>query len=93
MKGRPMTINPPLAAPQPPTQHQLALMIWLAVAPTLLIINVFLGPFIAPVHVIPRTLIVVTIAVPIVIYALMPVLHKIRRRILETQSAMRRRAD
>ncbi|WP_433674194.1 hypothetical protein [Microbacterium gorillae] len=88
-----MTVNTPSAPPRPPTQHQLAVMIWLAVAPTLVLINVFLGPLLAPVHVIPRTLIVVTIAVPIVIYGLMPVLHKIRRRILQAQPAMRRRAE
>lgn len=75
-----MTSTPP-SVPKPPSQHELALMIWLAVAPTLLLINLVLGPMIAALPVVPRTLIVVTIAVPIVIYVLMPILHKLRRRL------------
>ncbi|MFF2274101.1 hypothetical protein ACFVTX_17635 [Agromyces sp. NPDC058136] len=75
-----MTSTPP-SIPKPPSQHELALMIWIAVAPTLLLINLVLGPMIAALPVVPRTLIVVTIAVPIVIYVLMPILHKLRRRL------------
>lgn len=68
------------AAPRPPSQHALALMIWIAVTPTLLAINLLLGPLMAGIPVIPRTVITVTIAVPIVIYGIMPLLHKLRRR-------------
>ncbi|WP_219844968.1 hypothetical protein [Microbacterium sp. MYb64] len=68
------------AAPRPPSQHTLALMIWIAVTPTLLAINLLLGPLMAGIPVIPRTVITVTIAVPIVIYGIMPLLHKLRRR-------------
>lgn len=68
------------ATPRPPSQHTLALMIWIAVTPTLLAINLLLGPLMAGIPVIPRTIITVTIAVPIVIYGLMPLLHRIRRR-------------
>ncbi|MDR6867426.1 antibiotic biosynthesis monooxygenase (ABM) superfamily enzyme [Microbacterium resistens] len=72
---------------KPPSQHELALMIWLAVAPTLLIINIVLGPLLADVQVVPRTLIMVTIAVPIVVYGLMPLLHRLRRRIHARRAA------
>ena len=68
------------AAPRPPSQHALALMIWIAVTPTLLAINLLLGPLMAGIPVAPRTVITVTIAVPIVIYGIMPLLHKLRRR-------------
>ena len=68
------------AAPRPPSQHTLALMIWIAVTPTLLAINLLLGPLMAGIPVVPRTIITVTIAVPIVIYGIMPVLHMLRRR-------------
>ncbi len=68
------------AAPRPPSQHTLALMIWIAVTPTLLAINLLLGPLMAGIPVAPRTVITVTIAVPIVIYGIMPLLHKLRRR-------------
>ncbi|MFB7844285.1 hypothetical protein [Microbacterium sp. NPDC056052] len=68
------------AGPRPPSQHTLALMIWIAVTPTLLAINLLLGPLMAGIPVAPRTIITVTIAVPIVIYGIMPVLHRLRRR-------------
>lgn len=66
----------------PPTTHQLALMIWMAVFPTLTLLNLLLGDLLAPLPMILRTLILVTVAVPIVIYALMPRLHRIRRALL-----------
>lgn len=84
-----MSNNAPASASKPPTQHELALMIWLAVAPTLLIINIVLGPMLTGIHVVPRTLIVVTLAVPIVIYGLMPQLHKLRHRLLSRRVAVR----
>lgn len=66
----------------PPTKHQLALMIWLAVFPTLTVINLTLGDWLRPMPPVVRTFVLATIAVPIVIYGLMPQLHKARVRIL-----------
>ena len=66
----------------PPTKHQLALMIWLAVFPTLTVLNLALGGWLGTLTPVVRTFVLVTIAVPIVIYALMPQLHRLRRRIL-----------
>lgn len=66
----------------PPSKHQLALMIWIAVFPTLTVLNLLLGDLLAGLPMVLRTLILVTIAVPIVIYAAMPQLHRIRRAIL-----------
>ena len=66
----------------PPSKHQLALMIWIAVFPTLTVLNLLLGDLLAGLPIVLRTLILVTIAVPIVIYAAMPQLHRIRRAIL-----------
>ncbi|MDQ0644366.1 hypothetical protein [Microbacterium murale] len=63
----------------PPSKHQLALMIWIAVFPTLTILNLFLGELLGGIPMVWRTLILVTIAVPIVIYAVMPQLHRVRR--------------
>ena len=73
------------AAPGP-SKHQLALMIWLAVLPTLTVLNLALGGWLATLTPVVRTFVLATIAVPIVIYGLMPQLHRIRRRIL-TRSA------
>ncbi len=68
--------------PGPPTKHQLALMIWLAVFPTLTIVNLALGDWLRTLTPVVRTFVLATIAVPIVIYGLMPQLHKLRRRVL-----------
>ena len=66
----------------PPTKHQLALMIWIAVFPTLTALNLAFGDTIAPLPSVLRTFVLATVAVPIVIYGLMPRLHKVRARIL-----------
>ncbi|MEU4290827.1 hypothetical protein AB0E63_21585 [Kribbella sp. NPDC026596] len=66
----------------PPTKHQLALMIWLAVFPTLTILNLTLADWLSTLTPVLRTFVLATIAVPIVIYGLMPQLHRLRTRIL-----------
>jgi antibiotic biosynthesis monooxygenase (ABM) superfamily enzyme len=66
----------------PPTKHQLALMIWLAVFPTLTVINLTFSDWLQPMSPVLRTFVLATVAVPIVIYGLMPQLHKARVRIL-----------
>ena len=55
--------------PGPPTRHQLALMIWLAVFPTLTVLNLALGDWLGTLTPVVRTFVLATIAVPIVIYA------------------------
>lgn len=67
----------------PPTKHQLAIMIWLCVFPTLTLINLVLGDWLRPMSPVLRTFVLATVAVPIVIYGLMPQLHKIRGRLLQ----------
>ncbi len=66
----------------PPTQHQLALMIWIAVFPTLTALNLLLGAVLEEAPVVLRTLVLATVAVPIVIYGVMPHLHRARARLL-----------
>jgi antibiotic biosynthesis monooxygenase (ABM) superfamily enzyme len=65
----------------PPSRHQLALMIWLCVFPTLTVLNLALGDRLAPLSPVARTFVLATIAVPIVIYGLMPHLHRARGRL------------
>jgi antibiotic biosynthesis monooxygenase (ABM) superfamily enzyme len=57
-------------------------MIWLAVFPTLVLLNLTLGRVIGDLPVVPRTFVLATVAVPIVIYGLMPHLHRLRVRLL-----------
>jgi antibiotic biosynthesis monooxygenase (ABM) superfamily enzyme len=66
----------------PPTKHQLALMIWLCVFPTLTAINLAFGDWLGTMSPVLRTFVLATIAVPIVIYGLMPHLHGLRARLL-----------
>jgi antibiotic biosynthesis monooxygenase (ABM) superfamily enzyme len=68
--------------PGPPTKHQLALMIWLAVFPTLTVLNLALGDWLGTLTPVVRTFVLATIAVPIVIYGLMPQLHRLRGLLL-----------
>lgn len=70
----------------PPTKHQLALMIWVAVFPTLTVLNLLLGDTLADLPNVLRTFVLATVAVPIVIYGLMPRLHKVRVRILTARA-------
>jgi antibiotic biosynthesis monooxygenase (ABM) superfamily enzyme len=71
----------------PPTKHQLAVMIWLCVFPTLTVINLALGGWLRPMNPVLRTFVLATIAVPIVIYGLMPQLHKVRARLVTRNAA------
>lgn len=70
----------------PPTKHQLALMIWVAVFPTLTVLNLVLGDTLADLPSVVRTFVLATVAVPIVIYLLMPRLHRVRARILHARA-------
>ena len=84
-----MTTPPPHQSPTnsapsvgPPSKPQFALMIWLAVFPTLLALNLILGDWLRTMTPVLRTFVLATIAVPIVIYGLMPQLYRARRRLL-----------
>ena len=72
----------PATQPPPPTRHQLALMIWLCVFPTLTALNLALAGWLHTLSAVPRTFVLATVAVPIVIYGLMPQLHRVRARVL-----------
>lgn len=76
------TTTPTRAAVGPPTKHQLALMIWLAVFPTLVVLNLSLDDWLSTMAPVLRTFVLATVAVPIVIYGLMPRLHRLRVRLL-----------
>ncbi len=73
--------HPHSAAPAPvgpPSKHQLAVMIWIAVFPTLTVLNLSIGPWLTDAGPVLRTFVLATIAVPIVIYGIMPRLHRVR---------------
>jgi antibiotic biosynthesis monooxygenase (ABM) superfamily enzyme len=76
-----------MPTPPPPTKHQLALMIWVAVFPTLTLLNLLLGDVLRDLGTVPRTFVLATIAVPIVIYGVMPRLHQVRALLLTRTGA------
>ena len=76
------TSTPRPAVAGPPSKHQLAVMIWLAVFPTLSALNLAFGGWLGTLTPVVRTFVLTTIAVPIVIYGLMPQLHRLRTRVL-----------
>ena len=78
--------NPSTRTP-PPSKHQLALMIWLCVFPTLTAINLAFADWLGTMPPVLRTFVLATIAVPIVIYGLMPHLHRLRVRMLTARRA------
>ncbi len=78
-----MSTTSPIA---PPSKHQLALMIWIAVFPTLTVLNLTLGGWLSQLGPVLRTFVLATIAVPIVIYGLMPRLHRLRASILRRRT-------
>jgi antibiotic biosynthesis monooxygenase (ABM) superfamily enzyme len=65
-----------------PTTHELALMIWICVFPTLTVLNLGLDGWLDTMTPVLRTFVLATVAVPIVIYGLMPQLHRFRARLL-----------
>ena len=76
---------------RPPSTHQLALMIWLAVFPTLTVLNLALGDWLATLPPLLRTFVLATVAVPMVIYGLMPQLHRLRVRLTSRRTISRGR--
>jgi antibiotic biosynthesis monooxygenase (ABM) superfamily enzyme len=70
----------------PPSRHALALMIWIAVVPTLIGLQLLLGPVLAGLPMVLRTLVMVTIAVPIVVYGVMPALQHLRVMLLTARA-------
>ncbi len=81
--------NSPAPIPAP-SRHQLALMIWLCVFPTLAALNVTFGDRLESMPPLVRTFVLATVAVPIVIYGLMPHLHRARARLLSRRVAAER---
>jgi antibiotic biosynthesis monooxygenase (ABM) superfamily enzyme len=54
----------------------------------LTVINLTIGPWLKDTNPVLRTFVLATIAVPIVIYVLMPRLHRIRARLLTRRTAL-----
>lgn len=84
--SRPVQVPATRSVP-PPTQHQMALMIWLAVFPTLVVLHFIFEPVLDALPTVVRILAMVTVAVPIVVYGIMPLLQRVRVAIITRGSA------
>jgi hypothetical protein len=62
-------------------------MIWPCVFPTLIVLNLAFADWLRDLSAVLRTFVLATIAVPIVIYGLMPHLHRLRVRLLALNHA------
>lgn len=65
------------ATAAPPRLH-LAIMIWLAVLPTLTVAQLLLNPVLDGLPLVARTTVLATVVVPIVVYLVLPRLHRLR---------------
>ncbi|MGA5822871.1 hypothetical protein ACPC54_34040 [Kitasatospora sp. NPDC094028] len=69
------------AAPAMPSVHRRALITWLAVYPTITAAFLLLGPYLGSLPVAVRTLVMTALVVPVVVYAVMPLLLKAERKL------------
>jgi antibiotic biosynthesis monooxygenase (ABM) superfamily enzyme len=63
------------------SRHHQALMVWIAVLPTLTVLQLVLGGFLEGVPQYLRPPIIATLVVPIVVYGLLPPLQRLRARL------------
>jgi antibiotic biosynthesis monooxygenase (ABM) superfamily enzyme len=68
-----------------PSRHQVALTVWVAVLPTLTVLQLVLGGLLEAVPTYLRPPITATVAVPIVVYVLMPLLQRLITRLARTR--------
>jgi antibiotic biosynthesis monooxygenase (ABM) superfamily enzyme len=71
-----------LTVPSEEAEDRRRLVTGAAVFPTLTVLNALLGGLLDEAPMVLRTLVLATIAVPIIIYGLMPPLHRVRARVV-----------
>ena len=59
------------------TKHKRAFLIWLAIYPLITLLFYLLGDIVIPFPIPVRTLIITLIAVPTVVYVILPIYHRI----------------
>lgn len=58
-------------------KHKMAFIIWLAIYPLITVLSHFLGGYLQPLPAMLRSLILTVIAVPVMVYFLVPLLSRI----------------
>lgn len=63
---------------QPPKKWKMAILIWIAIYPTITILFTLLGPQLMKISFLPlRTLVLTLIVVPLMVFVLIPLLQKL----------------
>ncbi|MFD5434154.1 hypothetical protein ACFWJ4_18610 [Kitasatospora sp. NPDC127067] len=75
------TDNITASAPAAPSVHRRALLTWLAVYPTITAAFALLGPHLGRLPLVLRTLVMTGLVVPVVVYALLPLLLKAEKKL------------
>ena len=69
---------------KPPKKWKMAIVIWLAIYPLITLIFTVLGPYLVQINPLPlRTLVITLIAIPIMVFILMPFLQTLLRNWLQ----------
>jgi antibiotic biosynthesis monooxygenase (ABM) superfamily enzyme len=55
-----------------PRKHKLALLVWMGIYPLVTLISVVLGPVLAQLPILLRTLVMTLILVPVMVYGIIP---------------------
>jgi antibiotic biosynthesis monooxygenase (ABM) superfamily enzyme len=58
-------------------KHKMAFIIWLAIYPLITVLYHFLGEYLQPLPTVLRTLVLTVIAVPVMVYLLVPLLSRL----------------
>ncbi len=61
---------------KPPPRWKSALLVWIAIYPSISILLYFAGPWLATLPLLFRTLILTAILVPLLVFVLLPFLHR-----------------
>jgi hypothetical protein len=61
---------------KPPAKWKTAVLIWLAIYPSINLLFFFMGDFLATLHPLLRTLVLTGILVPLMVFVLLPFLQK-----------------
>lgn len=63
-------------AHRPPPKWKTALLVWVAIYPSITLLVLFFGPQLAQLPLVIRTLVMTAILVPLLVFVLLPLLHK-----------------
>lgn len=64
---------------KPPPRWKNALLVWIAIYPSISLLSYLAGPWLATLPLLLRTLVLTAVLVPLLVFALLPALHRLFR--------------